>query len=655
MLPRSLSLPLATLALATSLLAQSEILPIGGGPPPHFPGGALTRILHAVPPSPNPAGVSVNILIHRADSQPAYAVDFVASYSLHSTFTITGIQIHRSVAGGNGPVVLDFGLGAQVSGTLTNAMAAVLADIEANPSAYYVEIDTNAAPGGVIRAPLGAAQQSVTMGVMIPSDAIAAAQGTESGTGTAMATITRDASGAISSAQVMFDVIYQFPTSVTLTGLAIHFAPAHFSGAVVLDSGLTSISLDPTSREIRLTTEIDTTQPGAAAALEAMFADPSNYYLELDTATAPAGAMRTQLARASRSSYQVGLGVQNAGALGLATPPFADGQITVDVLRSSSGDLQAAMVTFDLDYTRYGPNTQFTQLSFSAVNGPLSGPSPTAAASAQGNIYQVLTVNSPAVLASLEEALTTLDSGVAVQTAAGLDSISGSLLTGQLNINGALKINTIQNAAGDSTVKTAAPGSLISLFGSFPVNPVDVAGLHQPWPTSLNGAYVTVGGRPIPIGYLSTTQINALIPPDMTTGPQTVQFFVSTDPTTHYASNSVQLTISPQAPAIFVSAGGPAVVHLSGAPVNAAQPAEVGELVLVYLTGATANPDGSFPLVSATVGSNAAAVENVLALPASPGIEVVGVRIPILTIGSSVPLQLNVAGTASNSVNIPVQ
>jgi uncharacterized protein (TIGR03437 family) len=223
-----------------------------------------------------------------------------------------------------------------------------------------------------------------------------------------------------------------------------------------------------------------------------------------------------------------------------------------------------------------------------------------------------------------------------------------------LNINGALKINTIQNAAGDSTVKTAAPGSLISLFGSFPVNPVDVTGLHQPWPTSLNGAYVSVGGRRIPIGYLSTGQINALIPPDMATGPQTVQFFVNTGFTT-YASNSIQLTITPQAPAIFVSASGPAVVHQSGAPVNAAQPAEVGELVLVYITGATANPDGSFPLVTATVASSAAAVESILALPASPGIELVGLRIPILTTGPSVPLQLNVAGTSSNSVNIAVQ
>src|ERR1700722_5853745 len=151
MLPRSLLLPIVTLALATSLMAQSEIPPISGGPPPHFPGGAFTRILHAVPPTPNPAGVSVNILIHHADNQPAYAVDFVASDRLPAAATVTGFQIHSSVAGGSGPVVLDSGISAanpqmiqpggsiaaQVSGALTNAVAAVLADLESNPSTYY--------------------------------------------------------------------------------------------------------------------------------------------------------------------------------------------------------------------------------------------------------------------------------------------------------------------------------------------------------------------------------------------------------------------------------------------------------------------------------------------------------------------------------------
>jgi predicted secreted protein len=66
---------------------------------------------------------------------------------------VTGAQLHSGAAGVNGPVVIDMGLAgsACAAGPLD---AALVLDIAANPSNYYINIDTASYPGGALRGQL---------------------------------------------------------------------------------------------------------------------------------------------------------------------------------------------------------------------------------------------------------------------------------------------------------------------------------------------------------------------------------------------------------------------------------------------------------------------------------------------------------------------
>ena len=677
MFQRSLLLLVAVAALDLALLAQSEIPPISGAPPPRFPGGVSTAIFHTVlnPANevPTIGGVTatapVTIRIHRALGQGAYAVDFVADYRFPGPVTITGFHIHQGAAGTNGPVVLDSGISAaspqvsqtgwgsieiQISGAATHDLAALLTDIAANPGSYYANIHTLDYPDGAMRSQLAAARQAVVMGLLTPAAEVPAVTGlAASAAAAAVATITRDSSGALSSAELLFDLNYNFPAPVTFTGFEIHAGSSGSNGPVVFDSGLTSTSAGA-GGSLRLRTEMDVRQPAVAAALEALFADPSGYYFNLHTADNPDGALRAPLARSSHTDIQVGLGFfrQFDNATGIA-----DGDIVFDVLRSPTGDIQAAMVTFDVDYNQLSPGTQFTALSLDSIAAPFSVSSPLFTATGQGSIYSLVTLSTPQQFADLGYILETLDASVVLQPASGPGPMLGQLHPGS-NIFGKLAIQSIQSAAGDPNAKPAAPGALISLYGTFPVNPADVTGLFpQPWPTSLNGAWVTVAGRRIPIAYLATGQINAQLPADIPTGNQPVQFWikalVSGGP--DYRSDPFTLAISPQAPAIFVSSTGPIITHADGTLVNAAQPAAAGDLVTVYVTGIAPLANGSLPAVTATIGTAAANVESAAAAPWFPGLELVNVRIPSGLTSFQSTLQLNVAGTLSNRVPVWVQ
>jgi hypothetical protein len=64
-------------------------------------------------------------------------------------------HIHLGVAGGAGPVVIPLSTGAQFKASgCAPAAAGLLAQIEANPKGYYVNIHNAEYPGGVVRAQL---------------------------------------------------------------------------------------------------------------------------------------------------------------------------------------------------------------------------------------------------------------------------------------------------------------------------------------------------------------------------------------------------------------------------------------------------------------------------------------------------------------------
>ncbi|MBC8167802.1 MAG: IPT/TIG domain-containing protein, partial [Bryobacteraceae bacterium] len=76
---------------------------------------------------------------------------------------------------------------------------------------------------------------------------------------------------------------------------------------------------------------------------------------------------------------------------------------------------------------------------------------------------------------------------------------------------------SVVNAASFRQQPGVAAGSFASAFGSF-AGATTTAAAALPFPTSLGGVTVTVGGTAAPLQYVSSTQINFLVPAAVTPG-----------------------------------------------------------------------------------------------------------------------------------------
>jgi hypothetical protein len=102
--------------------------------------------------------------------------------------------------------------------------------------------------------------------------------------------VTRDSAGAITSGEVVFYVNYDFPGSVTITGLHVHQAKKGVNGPIVVDSGVASFTDEDGDGNV--TAVVSGVSP---ATLQAILAMPRGYYVNLHTSVYPAGALRDQL------------------------------------------------------------------------------------------------------------------------------------------------------------------------------------------------------------------------------------------------------------------------------------------------------------------------------------------------------------------------
>jgi uncharacterized protein (TIGR03437 family) len=137
-----------------------------------------------------------------------------------------------------------------------------------------------------------------------------------------------------------------------------------------------------------------------------------------------------------------------------------------------------------------------------------------------------------------------------------------------------------------------APGELLTLFGSNLAPSTQVAGI--PFPTTgLNGVQVTIGGYPAAIYYVSSTQISAIVPYEVTVG-NVVGIQVNNNGA---MSNTVTQYVSNTAPGVFTQTqngtGYGEIEHLGigntvspvGSVVTDGNPAVEGETLAAYLTG----------------------------------------------------------------------
>ncbi len=224
----------------------------------------------------------------------------------------------------------------------------------------------------------------------------------------------------------------------------------------------------------------------------------------------------------------------------------------------------------------------------------------------------------------------------------------------------------VVSAAGFApTGNPISPGEFIALYGTGLAKSTQTAA--PPYPTSVNNVTVTINGKLAPIYFVSSGQINCLVPYGTTGATAAI---VVTNGTT--ASNSVTVPVALTSPGVYSldssGSGNGAILHADFSVVNAASPAIPGETVLIYLTGMGAVsptvPDGTAgkgsPLSNSVTpsvyvaGLAATVVYSGLA-PGFPGLYQINVTIPKnLAFSGNLPLAIQTANAFHDQVFIPV-
>jgi uncharacterized protein (TIGR03437 family) len=232
----------------------------------------------------------------------------------------------------------------------------------------------------------------------------------------------------------------------------------------------------------------------------------------------------------------------------------------------------------------------------------------------------------------------------------------------------------IQAVAGAQTVIKAvtdaasfaprvAPGALATIFGSNLADSTQQA-TGFPLPRSMAGATVYINRAPVPLLYVSNTQINFEVPSGLATG--TANMYVTRD---GGQSATVQFTVVSSGPAIFQDTSNHAVAqNASDNSTNStSHPAASGAVIVVYLTGqgpvdnavtdGTATPDSPLStataIASATIGGTNATVQFLGLTPGFTGLAQANILVPALATGDH-PLVITVGGFVSASAMVSV-
>ena len=228
------------------------------------------------------------------------------------------------------------------------------------------------------------------------------------------------------------------------------------------------------------------------------------------------------------------------------------------------------------------------------------------------------------------------------------------------------RLSRVVNAADQTGA--VAPGGLVTIQGSN-LSPVNVASSEKPLPTALGESCLTVNGLPLPVLFVSPTQINAQLPFQATGNVAMVLR------TPGGVSDTYNLTIQPQAPSVFRATlpGSdtevPNVVRVANSlPVTDSNPVHRNDTLTIYLTGmgqtnppvdngmpAPSDPIAT-PLVAPTIrfGGVNIPVSSAGLSPGEVGIYQITVNIPrSVPLGLSIPFEIR-QGSNSTTVNLRV-
>jgi uncharacterized protein (TIGR03437 family) len=228
------------------------------------------------------------------------------------------------------------------------------------------------------------------------------------------------------------------------------------------------------------------------------------------------------------------------------------------------------------------------------------------------------------------------------------------------------QISTVVSAADGKS--PAAPGGLVTVYGSN-LSPTNLATSQIPVPTALANSCITVNGQPIPLIFVSPTQVNAQMP-FQAVGAETVVVH-----TPGGTSGNFNLTVQPNAPAVFLSGTAgpetnlPTIIRAANNTLATdSNPIHPGDSLVIYLTGlgvtnpagTTGYPASGSPLSNAVTapsvtlgGMNLPVIYAGLA-PGEVGVYQMNVSVPGGTpTGLSMPLTINQgSGTITVSMRV---
>jgi uncharacterized protein (TIGR03437 family) len=673
----------------------------------------LTQLLPAneTPPITDTSTGNVIVFVHTIRDNngnvTSGSVDFHVATRFSGAVTVTGLHIHNAAAGVAGPIVIptdvngsDKSIAIDASGR-TNILkqvqfpqaapqidVATLVDLLANPQNYYVNIHTTDNPSGAMRGQLlPATSKPFAMGLMSTQNEVPAVDASGSAVSSVFVLRARNSSGATVLAAAIFNLEYtgfDATSGTVFTGFHIHNGVAGVNGPVIINTGIGSGTASvpiSSSGSGNLYYEVgiapgDSSYAAEIATIDGVFDNVSNYYINVHTDKFPSGIARDQLRDTDGGLFQMNMQPSNE------TPPitglsaFGTSRAVIFTVRNPDGSVAAGTVLFDANYRGFPAGTTFTGFHIHdgpagvagsvTINTGLSGANTIVTDSGNGNIFKIVTVATTAGIATLNsivkdpsQAYNNLHTTV----------YPGGAIRAQL-AGPAPKPNVTGVAANASTILNAAPGSIISIYGTGLANYATglnvLSGLTQ-LPTSLNGVTVTIAGMNAPFYFASAGQLNVQVPFEVAAGMQPL--VVTTAGGT---STTLNIMVAAAAPSIFIvntaTGIGTVVKNSDFSLVTPANPVKARDIIVIYSTGlgqsippalTTGGLVSTTALLntgtaSVTIGGQDATVIYSLASPGFAGLYQTAVFVPDGLTGS-VPLVLKVGGVSSNTVNLAVQ
>jgi uncharacterized protein (TIGR03437 family) len=231
-------------------------------------------------------------------------------------------------------------------------------------------------------------------------------------------------------------------------------------------------------------------------------------------------------------------------------------------------------------------------------------------------------------------------------------------VTGEVRANNApaLTPNGTVSAFNALAGAALAPGEIVAIYGTNLAGQTSTAAA-VPLPASLSGTSVLIGGVPVPLYYVSPTQINAEVPIDLIPGNQyEIQVSVNGALT---APGSIQIVSA--APGIAAAASGEIIAQHAAdySLISDTSPAQPGEFIVLYLVGLGATDNASplsHPLVAPILTLNGGQVPVYFAglTPGEVGLYQIDVQIPADAPNGDLTLSVSQAGASSNLAILPV-